>query len=183
MTTDDHTTRTVYSTRSEAIGREIVEAIEAGGAASAAEYDITAIADAVLTDVDAHDAQGRQLLHASGYAARQDLTTDQFWEIVADNALPTYEVDLTSDDTYRLHGEEEDGDRDYTSLIVQIPDAEDTDIAVLDGDTVPTQIPVPVSEDWDPESIQQALANAGWTIVGQIPDAFTPALTVVRAQH
>lgn len=57
-----------YSTRNEAIQREIVEPIEAGEA-RADEFDIEAIADAVLGD------------YSDGYACT--VTDDEFWVIAA----------------------------------------------------------------------------------------------------
>ena len=61
-----------YSTLSEAVTREIIEAIEAGDA-TREEYDIDAIADAVLGDYE------------DGFALKVD--TDEFWEIVAENEI------------------------------------------------------------------------------------------------
>lgn len=61
-----------YTTRDEAIYREIVEPIEAG-AANRDEYDIDAIADRVLGDYE------------EGFALKVD--TDEFWEIVAENEI------------------------------------------------------------------------------------------------
>ena len=60
-----------YSTRTEAIQREIVEPIEAGDA-NAAEFDIDAIADQVIGD------------YSDGFTLLVD--TDEFWEIVAEHA-------------------------------------------------------------------------------------------------
>lgn len=60
-----------YSTRTEAIQHEIIDVIEAGDA-TAAEFDIEAIADQVLADYD------------DGYAVKVD--SDEFWQIVADHA-------------------------------------------------------------------------------------------------
>lgn len=63
-------TNKTYSTRDEAIEREIVDAIEAGVVIDArAEYDIDAIADEVLGDYD------------DGYACMVD--HDAFWASVA----------------------------------------------------------------------------------------------------
>lgn len=62
---------TRYTTRDEAIAREIIEPIEAGQA-TAAEFDIDAIADQVLGSYE------------DGYAAQVE--HDEFWQIVADNA-------------------------------------------------------------------------------------------------
>lgn len=62
---------TRYSTRDEAIQSEIVRPIEAG-AAKASEFDIEAIAAKVLGD------------YAEGYALQ--VTTEEFWAIVAENA-------------------------------------------------------------------------------------------------
>lgn len=60
-----------YSTRNEAIQSEIMEPIEAGEA-SADEFDIEAIAVAVLAD------------YSDGYACKVDAET--FWAIVAEHA-------------------------------------------------------------------------------------------------
>ena len=62
---------TRYTTRDEAIAREIIEPIEAGQA-TAAEFDIDAIADQVLGS------------HENGYACQ--VGHDEFWQIVADHA-------------------------------------------------------------------------------------------------
>ena len=61
-----------YTTRSEAITREIIEAIEVDDA-SADNYDIDAIADAVLGDYE------------DGYRIKVD--EDEFWDIVVDNEI------------------------------------------------------------------------------------------------
>ena len=61
-----------YTTRSEAIYREIIEAIEAGDA-TREEYDIEAIADAVLGDYE------------DGFACK--VTPEEFWEIVEENII------------------------------------------------------------------------------------------------
>lgn len=61
-----------YSTRTEAIAREIVDPINAG-AADAIDYDVEAIADAVLGDYE------------SGYAPV--VSPEEFWVVVAENAL------------------------------------------------------------------------------------------------
>ena len=62
---------TRYTTRTEAIDREIIEAIEATGVVedAHAEFDIDAIADEVLGDYE------------DGYALT--VTTDEFWDAVA----------------------------------------------------------------------------------------------------
>lgn len=62
---------TTYSTRDEAITREIIEVIN-NGDASADEFNVDAIADAVLGDF------------AEGFAVIVDEAT--FWNTVADNA-------------------------------------------------------------------------------------------------
>ena len=59
-----------YSTRSEAIYREIIEAIEAGDATSD-QYDIDAIADKVLCDYE------------DGYMLKVE--EPDFWRIVEEN--------------------------------------------------------------------------------------------------
>lgn len=60
-----------YTTREEAIEREVIGVIEAGDA-TRDEYDIDAISDAVIGDFE------------EGYALKVDEAT--FWDIVADNA-------------------------------------------------------------------------------------------------
>lgn len=60
-----------YTTREEAIDSEIIEVIEAGDATSE-DYDLDAIADAVIGDYE------------DGYVLKVDEAT--FWDIVADNA-------------------------------------------------------------------------------------------------
>lgn len=59
-----------YTTRDEAIEREIVEVIESGDV-TRDDYDIDSIADAVIGDYE------------DGYALKVDEAT--FWGIVADN--------------------------------------------------------------------------------------------------
>lgn len=61
-----------YTTRTEAIQREIVAAIEAGDA-KAEEFDIDAIADAVLGDYE------------DGFALKVD--ESEFWGIVSENEI------------------------------------------------------------------------------------------------
>lgn len=61
-----------YSTKDQAIENEIINAIEAGEA-SRDEYDIDAIAEAVIDSDD-----------RNRYYAREDV---DFWEIVADNQI------------------------------------------------------------------------------------------------
>lgn len=63
--------KTTYTTRDEAIEREIIEVIEAGDA-SRDGYDIDAIADAVIGNYE------------DGYALKVDET--DFWNIIVDNA-------------------------------------------------------------------------------------------------
>lgn len=64
--------KATYTTRDEAIEREIIEVIEAGDA-NANEYNIDAIADAVIGDYE------------DGYALRVD--ENEFWGIVANNEI------------------------------------------------------------------------------------------------
>lgn len=63
--------KATYATREEAIEREIIEVIEAGDATSE-DYDIEAIADAVIRDYE------------DGYVIKVE--ESDFWDIVADNA-------------------------------------------------------------------------------------------------
>ena len=62
---------TTYTTRTDAIQAEIIDAIEAGEA-TAAEFNIEAIADAVLGD------------YGQGYGCI--VSEDELWTIVAENA-------------------------------------------------------------------------------------------------
>ena len=61
-----------YTDRNEAINREIIAAIEASDA-NANEYNIDAIADAVLGDYE------------DGFSVKVDET--EFWNIVAENEI------------------------------------------------------------------------------------------------
>lgn len=61
-----------YSTKDEAIERAIIDVIEAGDA-TREEYDIDAIAEAVIDSDD-----------RNRYYVREDV---DFWEIVADNQI------------------------------------------------------------------------------------------------
>ena len=71
-----------YTTRDEAIEREIITPLEASGVATAAEFDIDAIADVLIEYMDAVDAKGRVRLDLSGYRLRSDLDEDEFWDTV-----------------------------------------------------------------------------------------------------
>jgi len=62
-----------YTTRDEAIEREIIAAIEAGGVAGRDEYDVDAIADEVLGGFE------------DGYAVKVD--DDEFWQAVERHEL------------------------------------------------------------------------------------------------
>nr|DAU28039.1 MAG TPA: hypothetical protein [Caudoviricetes sp.] len=61
-----------YTTRTEAIEREIIEVISAGDA-NANDYNVEAIADLVIGDYE------------DGYALKVD--ESDFWSIVADNEI------------------------------------------------------------------------------------------------
>lgn len=66
-----------YTTRTEAIQREIIDPIEAGDA-TASEFDIDAIADEVI--VSAGSIRGNPLYECS-------VTPEEFWQIVERHAL------------------------------------------------------------------------------------------------
>lgn len=74
---------TVYSTKNDAVQAEIIDPIEATGEASAAEFDIDAIANAVLEFHDARDEQGTQRLDEMGYYP--DVDEQTFWAVVERN--------------------------------------------------------------------------------------------------
>ena len=67
------TTRTHYTTRTEAIQHEIITAIESDGSTKAAEYDIDTIASITI----AQDEQGYYCC----------VTADEFWLIVSENLI------------------------------------------------------------------------------------------------
>ena len=73
---------TIYSTRDEAIEREIVVAIEATGEATRDEFDIDAIADEVLIWEDG--AGTAHPLNHQGYRVTDD--TDFFWAVAQKHA-------------------------------------------------------------------------------------------------
>ena len=71
----EDTMTTTYSTRDEAIQREIIDAIEANRTATADEYDVDAIAAEVLGGYE------------DGYACQVD--EDEFWAVVERHERPT----------------------------------------------------------------------------------------------
>lgn len=80
------TNGTTYTTRDEAISREIVEPIENGDVADAhAEYNIEALADDLLHWHTEYDGDGNELLNHSGYRARE-INPDEFWDLVLKHA-------------------------------------------------------------------------------------------------
>jgi len=72
-----------YTTRDEAIAREIVEPIE-NGTATADEFDIEAIAEETLAFKVDHDEHGNELVLTAGY--EQIVDADEFWTVVARHA-------------------------------------------------------------------------------------------------
>lgn len=96
--TDREIDMSTYSTRDEAIEREIIAPIEASGvvADARAEYDVDAIADAVLGDYD------------DGYACIVD--DDDFWAVVA-GAEKLDRFTTTADEVYRIALDTVDDDR------------------------------------------------------------------------
>ncbi|MDM4761900.1 hypothetical protein QT381_02635 [Galbitalea sp. SE-J8] len=72
-----------YSTRTEAIAREIVAAIEGSQSAAVDEFDIDAIADEIIAPVVAEE--GPSAGYITGY--RCTVTPDEFWTIVEKHAL------------------------------------------------------------------------------------------------
>jgi hypothetical protein len=69
----------MYSTKREAVDAVVTDAIEANGNATVDEYDMDAIADAVIETRT--DANGRV-----SYAQKRGLDTDGFWDVVQRNA-------------------------------------------------------------------------------------------------
>lgn len=82
------TNHTTYTTRDEAINREIVEPIENGDVDDAyAEYDIDALADDLLYWHTEYDEDGNELLNYCGFRLRE-IESDDFWDLVLDHARP-----------------------------------------------------------------------------------------------
>lgn len=80
------TNHTTYTTRDEAIYREIVEPIESGDVDDAyAEYDIETLADDLLYWHTEHDENGNELLNYCGFR-RREIDEDDFWDLVLDHA-------------------------------------------------------------------------------------------------
>lgn len=72
----------IHTTRDEAVTRLIVEAIDASGEATSAEYDIEAIADAVLdTDDRGRWGMSDDYVDADGYG-----DAEAFWAVVEHHA-------------------------------------------------------------------------------------------------
>jgi len=97
-------TDNTFTTRDEAIA-SITEAIEAGGAVADArsEYDIDAIADAVIGYDEEVDADGATI--ASSVHFYIDADEDDFWEAVADHELNgSITAELTSISTPTVIG-------------------------------------------------------------------------------
>lgn len=107
-------TKTTYSTRYEAIEREIVEPLKVGVIPNArAEFDIDAIADEVLGD------------HEDGYACMVD--DDSFWEIVAAHHV--------ADGDPKIFWDEPDNDGNQTARLLQWSDDEGGFIEI-DSETI-----------------------------------------------
>jgi len=107
-------TKTTYSTRYEAIEREIVAPIKVGVIPNArAEFDIDAIADEVLGDYE------------QGYTCMVD--EDRFWEIVASHHI--------ADGDPKIFWDEPDDDGSQTARLLQWSDNEDGFIEI-DSETI-----------------------------------------------
>lgn len=79
----------LYTTRNEAIDREIIGPIEDGANIedAYADYDVDAIADEVLEWVDGYDADKNMYnLNKQGYRLAEDIDHDDFWDSVMRNA-------------------------------------------------------------------------------------------------
>lgn len=130
-----------YATRDEAIQREIIDAIEAGEA-TAAEFDIDAIAAEVLGD------------YSEGYA--QQVDADEFWQIVARHAFlarysaemvdpgdGTVEIEVHTEASGRLSWDTPTGF--YDRVFINVNDLTDPQSA----------------EEWH-QAVDAALRQAGW---------------------
>lgn len=128
---------TTFSTRNEAVDY-IVNSIEASGAVAdaRAEYDIDAIADAVIGDYPT-------------YEIGED-DPDAFWALVEANAYATFTAVLPEVGDLVIEHDGED-----TDLVI-----------LDDGRTMPAVIGFAESEEWEPEVYRAALADAGWVQVG-----------------
>lgn len=128
---------TTFSTRNEAVDY-IVNSIEASGAVAdaRAEYDIDAIADAVIGDYPT-------------YEISED-DPAEFWALVEANAYPLFAAALPEVGDMIIEHDGED-----TDLVI-----------LADGRTLPAIIGFAESEEWEPEVYRAALADAGWVQVG-----------------
>lgn len=80
----------LYTTRNDAIAREIVSPIEDGGEIENAydQFDIDAIADEVLEYVDGYDSeQNAYFLNRQGFRLREDIEADDFWDSAMRHAM------------------------------------------------------------------------------------------------
>lgn len=67
------------------------------------------------------------------------------------------------------------------TLTIHVPASEDTDLAILDGQTVPTSLTFEdPGEDWNPEVLDTALTAAGWKRITDW-DQTERSASVVRA--
>lgn len=147
---------TLYTTRDEAIQREIIEPIESGDATSG-EFNIDAIADEVLTWHDGLGANHRFPDDiwggAQGYSCEVDAS--EFWEIVMRHMLPHFVATL---------------DEVEPEITVET-DGEDIDLYEFNGHTCwPIIRYTPEKpEEWEPELYREALEDAGWRIIRDFP--------------
>lgn len=78
----------IYSTRTEAIQAEIIDAIEATGVVRTAyhDYEIDAIAAECIVDIVCIDENGVQIGNIE-YMMNPDIDSDKFWDIVQQHEI------------------------------------------------------------------------------------------------
>lgn len=156
----------IYTTWDEAVACEVVKPIEAGGAASADGFNIKAIANTVLD----YDDAGQGFVVREEYRA-QDTGATRFWDLVSEQAFELFDAEFSEREPYKL-APTDGGDTDYgqaqdfEDISILVPESEDEDLAHINGRALSTQVPIPVSQEWEPGVYDKALRQAGWVRVG-----------------
>lgn len=133
---------TVYATRTDAITGEIIEPIEARGTALAAEFNIDAIADDVLTTTGEGTTE-------FAWALREDISVDDFWASVERHEIIKFTV------VFHDYGEATyDGKTYETATIYGYNDQE---VATFGWTT-------DQAEEFTPRIYSAAAREAGWNL-------------------
>lgn len=140
LTTQEDDTMTTYYTTSTDARDEFVAAIESGGNAVAAEYDMDEIVGENITW-----DEGRQAFY-------QHTDTDEFWKSVEAHALDEFQVTFIEDvyDDQAIPGN--------TVGTMHILGWDDETVEEVTYST-------PTPEEWEPTVYAEALENAGWDVL------------------